>query len=351
MTTWRTPPGPFGLIRPLRPGDELIPGYRVERASYWYGQISYEVGDVTVLVQRRAEGARYQATTPLHGLNVRTSSPAAGAIASALAKLLAKNESEHMLGISDAGCTSRAPQLFLVPGHLGNLRDLTLRALDVLQGAGLVLVEDGHADDVTAELTQYGIHLKEIGVIGPESAQSVRACLDRGLDVAIFGACEGVPTFADPGKELVAEFDAETRTVGGASVMGMVLMRAPISLDRFQFLGTVYDQAKAVRAARRWCRSSVPGILFSSGAALPAVCDALEATLQPPQTLHLLVELTKAGERVLQGTPASVRTLGIAPSDAVVVMIEQPPLHSRLSRLASRAWAAIRFRTRHPRQL
>lgn len=151
--------------------------------------------------------------------------------------------------------------LYVVSTPIGNLRDVTLRALDVLGQADLVLAEDTR---VTAKLLNaYGLKAK-LERYDEHAAEAVRpkvlAALRDGARVALVSDA-GTPLVSDPGYRLVkaaAEEGFRVYPIPGASALLAALAGAGLPTDRFLFLGfpppktagrtAMFEALKAVRA-------------------------------------------------------------------------------------------------------
>lgn len=209
-----------------------------------------------------------------------------------------------------------AGTLWLVPGHLGDPEDLTLRAVQLLGSAGLMLVEGGSDKALAAIARRLSLTLPtRRGSLdpSPETVQQVLRTLDAGEDVVFFGAEEGIPCFMDPGLPLLlalreARPDLVVRSVGGASVLGAALMRLERSADSFLFLGSVQQvderDVERIASALRWAaHDRATLVLFTNGRAAKAlqmgVADRCEPVLAD---VAWLVSLTTDHEAVLSST-------------------------------------------------
>jgi len=198
-----------------------------------------------------------------------------------------------------------APGLYLVATPIGNLRDITLRALDVLAGVDLVLAEDTRvtgkllaAHGISAKLDRYDEH----------SAQRARPRL---LEALTGGACialvsdAGTPLVSDPGYRLVSEAVAQGSPVfpiPGASAVMAALTVAALPTDRFLFAGfppsrraarlTFFEDLASVHATL---------IFFEGGSRLAASLSDM-ARVWGPRKAAVARELTKLYETVIRGT-------------------------------------------------
>ena len=213
---------------------------------------------------------------------------------------------------------------------IGNLRDITLRALDVLGACDLVLAEDTR---VTAKLLAAYRLSKRVERYDEHAAARARpkvmAALADGARVALVSDA-GTPLVSDPGYRLVTEAlaaGASVWPIPGASAALAALSIAGLPTDRFLFAG--FPPPKS--AARRTFLDGLRGvratlILFEGasrlGASLADMADVLGA--RPAAVAR---ELTKLHETVVRGDLASLAANPAlaAPKGEVVVVIGPPP--------------------------
>lgn len=175
-----------------------------------------------------------------------------------------------------------APGLHIVATPIGNMRDITLRALDVLQAADLIACEDTR---VFAKLAaHYGIAAPTIAYSDATQEKAeprvVRA-LAAGKAVALVSDA-GMPLISDPGYRLVrAAVDAghPVTSAPGASAVPMALALSGLPTDRFFFAG--FLPAKATERRRA----------IGEVTAIPATLVFFEAPHRLPEALADLHEL------------------------------------------------------------
>ena len=196
------------------------------------------------------------------------------------------------------------PGLYLVATPIGNLGDITLRALDVLAGADVIACEDTRvtrklADrfGITTPLTPYHEHNAS------EARPKLLARLAQGQAVALVSDA-GTPLISDPGYRLVHEAqDAGFAVVAipGASSVLTALSVAGLPTDRFFFEGFLPPK-EIGRQKRIAALATIPAtlVLFESG---PRIADALAdlAAGLGPRAAAICRELTKLHEEVRRG--------------------------------------------------
>ena len=163
-----------------------------------------------------------------------------------------------------AGCG----KLYIVPTPVGNLEDMTLRAIRVLKEADLILAEDTRTSSVL--LKHYEIHRPLQSHHKFNEHQTVRLVKERilgGLNVALISDA-GTPGISDPGFLLTrtcAEEGIEVQTLPGATACIPAIVSSGLPCDRFAFEGFL-PRKKADRPCCRpfprslapWCSMSLP---------------------------------------------------------------------------------------------
>lgn len=222
------------------------------------------------------------------------------------------------------------PGLHVVATPIGNLGDISFRALATLAAADAIVAEDTR---VTKKLlAHYGISTPLIAY-HEHNAQVMRphllARLAGGAALALVSDA-GTPLVSDPGFKLVAEALAQNInvvSVPGASAVLAALVVAGLPTDRFFFEGFL-PQKSSARRSRIAELSSIPGtlIFFESPRRLAGALDDLAAVLGPREAA-IARELTKCFETVRRGSlpelAAMVAEEG-APKGEIVLLVAPP---------------------------
>ncbi|HEY3947629.1 16S rRNA (cytidine(1402)-2'-O)-methyltransferase [Phenylobacterium sp.] len=199
-----------------------------------------------------------------------------------------------------------ASGLYVVATPIGNLRDITLRALDVLAAADLVLAEDTR---VAAKLLgAYGLPKKPLERYDEHGAERSRpkamAALAQGQRVALVSDA-GTPLVSDPGFRLVREAAAAgfpVIPVPGASALLAGLSAAGLPTDRFLFAGFLPPKSAARRTALEDLapiRATL--VFFEGGSRLAASLADMAAVLGGEREAVVARELTKLYETLYRG--------------------------------------------------
>ena len=223
-----------------------------------------------------------------------------------------------------------APGLYLVATPIGNLRDITLRALDVLGGADIIACEDSRvtgkllaAHGITTSMTSY--HEHNAARVRPKLIQR----LTDGARLALVSDA-GTPLISDPGFKLVAasrDQGIPVTAIPGASAPLAALVLSGLPSDRFQFVGFLPAKQEARRAAyTRLAEVDASLILFESGHRLARSLNDAAEVLGPRQAA-ICRELTKLYEEVVKGDlpGLAARYLEQPPPKGEIVIVIAPP--------------------------
>lgn len=225
---------------------------------------------------------------------------------------------------------SLAPGLYIVSTPIGNLRDVTLRALDVLAAADLVLAEDTR---ITARLfSAYEIFTRLAPYHDHNAAEVRPGILERlrdGARIALVSDA-GTPMVSDPGYRLAreaAEAGVAVIPVPGASALLAGLAASGLPTDRFLFAGFAPAKSGKRQAFFREVKDVPASLVFyESGPRLAAsLTDMLEVF--GDREAAVARELTKAFEETRRGSLAALAAHyagAAAPKGEIVVLLGPP---------------------------
>jgi 16S rRNA (cytidine1402-2'-O)-methyltransferase len=244
----------------------------------------------------------------------------------------ADSEPRHYSPFGEAIAAPKpAGGLYLVATPIGNLGDISLRALELLAGVDVIACEDTR---VTGKLAQrYGIkaplfayHEHNAGDARPK----ILARLAQGHSVALVSDA-GTPLISDPGYKLVratAEAGYTITALPGASAVLGALNVAGLPTDRFFFEG--FLPAKQSGRQKRIAElANIPAtlVLFESGPRLGAALADLATGLGPRQAA-ICRELTKMHEEIRRGDLpklAQAYAEGAETRGEIVIVVAPPP--------------------------
>lgn len=227
------------------------------------------------------------------------------------------------------------PGLYIVATPIGNLRDITLRAIDTLRAADEILAEDTRvarrlmdAHNIRAKITPYHDHN------GAKRRPEILQKLSEGAVIAQISDA-GTPMVSDPGWKLAREaLDAGHRVIPlpGASALLAGLVASGLASDRFMFCGFLPPKSGARQKAIKEL-AAVPATLvfYESGPRLSDCLQDAAETLGAEREAAVCRELTKLFEETRRGSLQSLAdhyTENGPPKGEIVVLIG-PPIKTR----------------------
>ncbi|MBB4183657.1 16S rRNA (cytidine1402-2'-O)-methyltransferase [Sinorhizobium terangae] len=203
------------------------------------------------------------------------------------------------------------PALYLVATPIGNLADITLRALETLAGADVLACEDTRVTRVL--LDRYGIVNRPFAYHehnADEAGPRLLSALGEGKSVALVSDA-GTPLVSDPGyrlAQLAIEAGHRVVPIPGASAPLAALVGSGLSSDAFLFAGFLPVKDKA-RRDRLGELAAVPSTLlfFESPHRIAATLAAAADVLGTERKAAVCRELTKAFEEFRRGTLGELR--------------------------------------------
>ncbi len=223
------------------------------------------------------------------------------------------------------------PGLYPVATPIGNLGDVTIRALEVLSAVDLIVCEDTRVTRTL--LDRYGIKRPMAAYHEHNAARErprMMAMLRGGMRLALVSDA-GTPLISDPGYKLVEEAVAEgvkVIPIPGPSALLAALVAAGLPTDAFLYLGFLPARTTA-RRARLASFAGVPVTLICYEAphrAAETLADMAEV-LGPDRPGALARELTKRFEQVRRGTLAALAEGAVTdPPRGEIVLLAGPPL-------------------------
>jgi 16S rRNA (cytidine1402-2'-O)-methyltransferase len=210
--------------------------------------------------------------------------------------------------------TSFAPGLYLVATPIGNLEDITLRALRVLREADRIACEDTRQTQKL--LNHFGIAKPTLSLHGHNEAArtpELLAALQAGERIAVVSDA-GMPGISDPGMHLAAAAVAAgvaVYPVPGANAALTALVASGLPTERFLFFGFLPSKAGERRTALEKLRDGTGDrltvVFYEAPHRIVETLGDLAAVWGEDARVVLARELTKLHEEFLRGTVAEVR--------------------------------------------
>lgn len=213
------------------------------------------------------------------------------------------------LNVSTKFELSEVPSLYIVPTPIGNLEDITLRALRVLDSVDVIACEDTR--HTRKLLTHYDIHKKLISYHSHNekaSSNGIVKLIESGASVALVSD-GGTPVISDPGMLLVmrsVECHIPVVSLPGATAFVPLLAASGFRTDRFYFAGFLSNKS-ARRKKQLVEMSAIEGTLVlyeSVHRIIKLINDINEVFFE--KNVIIGKEISKMNEKILRGTPSEL---------------------------------------------
>jgi 16S rRNA (cytidine1402-2'-O)-methyltransferase len=218
-------------------------------------------------------------------------------------------------------------QLFIVPTPIGNLKDITERALDVLRSADLILAEDTRTTgkllrhyDIERPIRSFHLHNEH---------RAVDAIVDQIHSGLIYALCSdaGTPAISDPGFLLVracVEADINVSCLPGATAFVPALVVSGLPCDRFIFEGFLPHKKGRQKRLLSILEESSTSVLYESPHRVVKLLEEIIKYECGDRRIVLCREISKLHEEVVRGSVREVlaRFVEKAPRGEFVVVLE-----------------------------
>jgi 16S rRNA (cytidine1402-2'-O)-methyltransferase len=197
---------------------------------------------------------------------------------------------------------------YIVATPIGNLQDITLRALETLRQVDFILSEDTRVTkklldhfQIATPLISYHEHSDEKKIAG------IIDLLEKGKNLALVSDA-GTPGISDPGGKLIAEViksgvEAKIEPIPGVSALATVLSISGIPNDRFLFLGFLPHKKGRQTLLKEISSLKYPVVVYESKHRILKLLKELSGT---KKQLIIGRELTKMHETVYRGAPEDI---------------------------------------------
>jgi len=200
-------------------------------------------------------------------------------------------------------------KIIIVPTPIGNLEDITARALNVLKEADLILAEDTRTSSILLKKYGIGTHMESFHKYNEhKQVASVVRKIQDGIRAALISDA-GTPGISDPGYLLIRDCLAsgiDVECLPGATALIPALVNSGFPSDRFCFEGFL-----PVKKGRRTRMESYKTetrtiILYESPFRLLKTLEELAVALGPEREVSVSREISKIHEETVRGTLAYV---------------------------------------------
>ncbi len=215
--------------------------------------------------------------------------------------------------------------LYIIATPIGNSEDISLRALNQLKAADVIILEE--RKEGAAFLRQHGISGKPLEILNEHTSSSINLknlselCLRK--NVALISDC-GTPGFADPGAALVdlcRKLQIPIHSLPGASSLTTILSLSSRYLDSFFFRGFLpANTSERQRELEILSKNKLAIVLMDTPYRLQKTLADLKEHF-PQRVLLMGLDLTKETELVLEGTPQQIeKNLPLKKAEFIVLI-------------------------------
>ena len=199
--------------------------------------------------------------------------------------------------------------LYIVGTPIGNLDDITLRALNILNDADLIIVES--YNDSIKLLKSFDIHAEHIEVYNDSNKKKVGTkILDiiKGVDSAVYITSAGTPGVSDPGSDLVSlclDAGVEVLPIPGASAFSTLVSVAGVNKKQLLFVGFFPKKQSKIKKFLDKLDSDTALIFYESKF---RILKSLEVIFNVYPGAHCVIgrEMTKKFEEYIRGSVKDV---------------------------------------------
>jgi len=202
-------------------------------------------------------------------------------------------------------------KLYVVATPIGNLEDITLRALRILKEVDLILAEDTRVTKKLLDKYEIRTPLERFDAkVEAKNSQKILDFLTEGKDLALVSDA-GTPGISDPGGPIVKEVreklpEVEIISIPGASALTSAISVAGIKETDFLFLGFLPHKKGRETLFKEIAESKRTVVFYESPHRILKALSALEENLSNDRRVVVTKELTKIHEEVVSGSPKEV---------------------------------------------
>ena len=220
-------------------------------------------------------------------------------------------------------------KLSIVATPIGNLEDITLRALRTFKEADVIYAEDTRV--ISKLFSRYEIRKPLQRLDAAAEIKKAEEIIDRLLvgEKVVFVSDAGTPGVSDPGSRLVAHIrtnmsQARIEAIPGASALTAALSIAGIDATKFLFMGFLPHKKGRQTALKKIVACEMPVVLYESPHRILKLLKELQAHSGERCKVTIARELTKIHEEVITGTPneltRQIEEKGTARGEFVVII-------------------------------
>lgn len=222
------------------------------------------------------------------------------------------------------------PKLYVVPTPVGNLDDMTFRAVEVLKNVSLILCEDTRTS--AGLLKHFGISTRRASHHKFNEHKTCSLYAERilgGEDIALISDA-GTPAISDPGFMLVracVELGVDVECLPGATAFVPALVDSGFGCESFVFAGFLPQKKGRQKRLAALAALDMTTILYESPYRVMKLLSEISEHFGADRRVSISREISKIHEETLRGTPAELLDAFAAkpPKGEFVVIIDKTP--------------------------
>lgn len=218
-------------------------------------------------------------------------------------------------------------KLYIVATPIGNMEDITFRAVNTLKSVDFVLCEDTRVTQKI--LNHYEIDTKTISYHQHSSENKVNQIeelLNEGKNLALVTDA-GTPGISDPGNLLISQLlennkNLEIITIPGASAIISILSVSGFPTDKFVFLGFIPQKNKRKKFIEEIKTSEKTSVFYESCHRIKKCLKEMSEILEENREVVIGRELTKKFETIYRGTVKDIASMDILDKGEFVLIVK-----------------------------
>lgn len=219
------------------------------------------------------------------------------------------------------------PTLFIIATPIGNLGDITFRAIETLKSVDFILCEDTRVTqkilnhfDIKTPTVSYHHHSEE------KKIREIITLLEEGKTLALVSDA-GTPGISDPGNLLIERLVSQVPNLKISPLPGPSAVISALSIcgfqaEKFLFLGFPPHKNKRQKFFQTVCESEYTVVFYESSHRIVKAIQSLQEFLSPNRQICICRELTKSFESVYRGTIHEIAEMKIPEKGEFVVVIQ-----------------------------
>ena len=219
--------------------------------------------------------------------------------------------------------------LYLVAIHIGNEQDITLRAIETLKNADLVIGEERPSTEKT--LKRLGITNKEIITLNEhnekkEATEILKYIMEKEISAALISEA-GTPCIADPGASLVNLFhkhNLKVIPIPGVSSIITALMTSGIITEGFKYIGFLpANNEKRLTELKKLSTEKLPIVILETPYRMKAILKDIHNTFGNNKQIVFAYKLTQPNELIIKSTISDIitKTANLPKGEFVIVLL------------------------------